>query len=58
MTILWACSLSLAACPWYPEAWRLQLFIIDQDPGPESGPGIGHDLELSCDAQQLARISM
>jgi len=61
-----ACSLEplaipgspLAACCRNPEAWSLQLLAIDPDPGAILGPGVAHDLELSCDAQQLARISV
>ena len=45
---------ALAACPRYPEAWRLKLLAIDQDPGTKLGPVVGHDLELSCDGLQLA----
>ena len=45
----------LATCPRYPEAWRLQLFIIDQDPGTMLGPAIAHDLELQANRRQLSR---
>ena len=48
-----ACGLALVS--WFVEAWRLQLLAIDQDPGSKLGPSIAHDLELSCDAQQLTR---
>ena len=46
--------------PWSmdPEAWSLQLLAIDIDPGAELLPGIGHDLELSRDGQQLGRRCM
>ena len=51
--------MALAACclvlgPWFAEAWRLQLLAIDRDPGAKVLPVITHDLELSCDGQQLA----
>jgi len=41
-----------------PEAWSLQLLAVDRDPGAKALPGIAHDLELSCDGQQLARVSV
>ena len=47
-----ACSLPLV--PGLVQAWSLQLVAIDFDPGTKPGPGITHDLELSCDGQQLA----
>ena len=50
MTLV-ACSLSLVA--WDVELERLQLFIINCDPGPELLPSMTHDLELSCDGLQL-----
>ena len=57
--------MALAACclrfgPWAldPEAWRLQLLAIDPDPGAKLLPSIAHDLELSCDGQQLSRRCM
>ena len=55
--------MALAACclvlgPWFAEAWRLQLLAIDRDPGAKVLPVITHDLELSCDGQQLARRRM
>jgi len=58
-----ACSLMLAACSlmlasWNPEAWRLKLLAVDLDPGAILGPSIAHDLELSCDGLQLARVSV
>ena len=37
-----------------PEAWSLQLVAIDLDPGTKALPVVTHDLELSCDAQELA----
>ena len=60
MASLWlaASRSALAACPRYPEAWSLQLLAIDHDPGAISGPSIAHDLELSCDGLQLARVSV
>jgi len=32
--------------------------LVDHDPGTVFGPSIAHDLELSCDGQQLARVSV
>ena len=37
------------------KAWSLQLLDVDHDPGSKLGPSIAHDLELSCDGQQLTR---
>ena len=37
------------------DAWSLKLFAVDRDPGAKALPVVGHDLELSCDGQQLAR---
>ena len=54
--MLVACSLPLVSC--LRQAWRLQLLTIDPNPGAESLPVIGHDLELSCDGLQLARASV
>ena len=51
--MLVACCLSLVSC--LRQAWRLQLLTIDPNPGAESLPVIGHDLELSGDGLQLAR---
>ena len=48
-----ACCLVLG--PWFMELRRLQLVAIDQDPWTEALPVITHDLELSCDGQELAR---
>ena len=45
----------LAACPRYPEAWRLQLVAIDPDLRTKLLPGIRHDLELGSDGQELTR---
>ena len=50
---LGACSLALG--PWFVKAWSLKLLAIDHDPGAKALPGIAHDLELSCDGQQLGR---
>ena len=55
--------MALAACclwlvSWCMEAWRLQLGAIDLDPGAKLLPSIAHDLELSCDGLQLARVSV
>ena len=50
MTLV-ACSLPLVAC--FSQAWSLQLGAIDLDPGAKLGPTITHNLELSCDSQQL-----
>jgi len=55
MTLV-ACCLALVS--WFVEAWRLQLGAIDQDPGTKLLPVITHDLELSCDGQQLALRSV
>ena len=49
---------ALAACPWYSKACCLKLVAIDHDPGTVLGPSIAHDLELSCDGLQLARVSV
>jgi len=51
-------SLKLAAWSGDPEAWSLKLLTIDPDPGAKLGPVIAHDLELSCDGQQLGRRRM
>ena len=56
-------TMALAACclwlvSWFVEAWRLELLAVDQDPGTKLGPSIAHDLELSCDGLQLARVSV
>jgi len=48
-----ACSLPLV--PGLSQAWSLQLLAINKNLRTESLPGIAHDLELSCDGQQLAR---
>ena len=53
---LGACSLPLV--PGLPQAWSLQLLTIDIDPGAHALPGVGHDLELSRDGQQLSRACM
>ena len=58
-----ACSLRLAVSgsmlvSGLPKVWSLQLLAIDPDPGAEALPVITHDLELSCDGQQLARVSV
>jgi len=39
-----ACCLRLGACALHPEAWRLQLFAVDQDPWAMLRPSITHDL--------------
>ena len=39
-----ACGLTLVACAFNPEAWRLQLFAINPDPGAMARPAIAHDL--------------
>ena len=59
MASLWlaACCLPLAAVR-DPEAWSLKLLIIDHDPGAKLLPSIAHDLELSCDGQQLGLRGM
>ena len=36
----------------------MKLVAIDIYPGTELGPSIAHDLELSCDGLQLARVSV
>jgi len=46
--MLVACGLPLAS--WNPEAWRLQLFTIDCDPGAKLLPSIAHDFELGSDS--------
>jgi|6_EtaG_2_1085325.scaffolds.fasta_scaffold16026_1 hypothetical protein len=48
----------LALGPWFVEAWSLKLLAINPDPGAKALPVITHDLELSCDGQQLARCSV
>ena len=53
-----ACSLRLGAwslplAPRFVEPWSLKLVAIDFDPRAKFFPGITHDLELSCDGQQL-----
>ncbi len=55
--------MALAACclwlvSWFVEAWRLELLAVDHDPWTKLGPSIAHDLELSCDGLQLARVSV
>tara|TARA_E500000305_G_C3994915_1_gene224032 strand:- start:346 stop:504 length:159 start_codon:yes stop_codon:yes gene_type:complete len=45
---------SLGLGPWFVKAWSLELLAVDQDPGTKPGPGIAHDLELSCDGLELA----
>ncbi len=47
-----ACCLWLAA--WLVKAWSLKLVAIDHYPGTKALPVIAHDLEFSCDGQQLA----
>ena len=59
MASLWlAVSWSMLVASWYPEAWRLKLLAIDQDPGTMSGPGIAHDLKLERNRRQLRRRRM
>jgi len=41
-----------------PEAWSLQLLAINKNPGAKALPAVTHDLELSCDGCQLARVSV
>ena len=48
-----ACCLALG--PWFMELGRLQLLAVDPDLGTEALPVITHDLELSCDGQELTR---
>ena len=56
---LWlAVSWSMLVASWYSKAWRLKLLTIDHDPRTVLGPAIAHDLELSCDGQQLGRRRM
>ena len=43
----------LALAPWFVKLGRLQLLAIDQDPRTILRPRIAHDLELSCDGQEL-----
>ena len=40
--------------PWFVKAWSLELLAIDPDLGTEALPVVTHDLELSCDGQDLA----
>ena len=51
MTLV-ACCLVLE--PWFSQAWSLQLLAVDRDPWTKLLPVITHDLELSCDSQELA----
>ena len=44
----------MALEPWFSQAWSLQLLAVDHDPGAKLLPVITHDLELSCDGQDLA----
>ena len=53
-----ACSLLLAACARYPEAWSLHLLSVNFYLGAKLLPAIAHDLELGCDGLQLARGSV
>ena len=55
MTLV-ACCLVLG--PWFMKAWSLQLVAVDRDPWTKLLPAITHDLELSCDGQELARGGM
>ena len=48
-----AWSLKLGACSLNPQAWSLHLLPVNFYSGAKLGPGIAHDLELSCDGQQL-----
>ena len=43
----------MALDPWFSQAWSLQLLAVDRDPGAKALPVITHDLELSCDGQEL-----
>ena len=45
----------MALEPWFSQAWSLQLLAVDRDPGAKALPVITHDLELSCDGQELTR---
>ena len=45
----------MAPGPGLVQAWSLKLLAIDQDPWTKLLPVITHNLELSCDAQQLGR---
>ena len=49
-----ACSLKLAACAGYPEAWSLHLLPVNFYSGAKLLPGVAHDLQLSCDGGELA----
>jgi len=40
------------------EAWSLQLLTVDIDFRAKLLPAVTHNLELSCDGQQLARVSV
>ena len=58
MASLWLAASWSMLGPWFVKAWSLKLLAIDHDPGTEALPSIAHNLELSCDAQQLARCSV
>ena len=52
---LWLAASGPVLVSCFVKAWRLQLLAVDHDPGTKLGPSVAHDLELSCDGQQLAR---